>query len=391
MVSVFKGLRKAALRLLVLFSALWVAACDTGPLGNSGQQVDPNAPVRVALLVPGDSGQPGDDILSRSLENAARLAISDLQGVRIDLRVYQTGNSSNQVAGKAIEAVNDGAKIILGPVYADTANAAGVAVASRNVNVLAFSNNADIAGGNVFILGNTFNNRADRLANYAARQGKGQIFVVSEQNTSGELGRTAIEQAIARSSASLAGSQSYAFSQEGVVAAIPGIVSAAKNSGAQSIFLTASSDGALPLLAQMFPEQGLGPDSVQYMGLTRWDIPAATLALSGVQGGWFTLPDPTLNTQFRNRYQAAYGGDPHPIAGLAYDGIAAIGALLKSGRADALTSTALTQPSGFVGVGGVFRFRPDGTNQRGLAVAEIRNNEVIVIDPAPRNFGGSGF
>lgn len=391
MVSVFEGLRKPLAKIVLLFSALWLAACDPGPLANNGQSIDPDAPVTVALLVPGNSGRQGDDILARSLENAARLAIADLQGVKIDLRVYQTGASPNQVAGKAIEAVNDGAKIILGPVYADAANAAAVAVASRNVNVLTFSNNTDIAGGNIFVLGNTFQNTANRLVRYADSQGKGDIFVVSEQTTSGEIGRRSIEAAISGSSARLAGSQSYAFSQEGVVAAVPNIVSSVKSSGADAIFMTASSDGALPLFAQMLPENGLGPETTQYIGLTRWDIPAATLALPGVQGGWFALPDPALNTQFRSRYEAKYQGEPHPIAGLAYDGIAAIGALVKSGRPNALTAASLTQNSGFVGVGGVFRFRADGTNQRGLAVAQIRDNKVVVIDPAPRSFGVSGF
>jgi ABC-type branched-subunit amino acid transport system substrate-binding protein len=110
-----------------------------------------------------------------------------------------------------------------------------------------------------------------------------------------------------------------------------------------------------------------------------------------VQGGWFAMPDPVMNQQFQSRYQAAYGEMPHPIAGLAYDGIAAIGALVKSGNPNALTRAGLTQGSGFVGVNGIFRLRPDGSNERGLAVAEVRNGQAVVIDPAPRSFGGAGF
>jgi ABC-type branched-subunit amino acid transport system substrate-binding protein len=93
----------------------------------------------------------------------------------------------------AVRAVNDGAQIILGPVFAQEANAAGVAVAPRGVNVLSFSNNTDIAGGNVFVLGPTFQNTANRLAAYAVRQGKRRIMVVHDQNTAGEVGRAAIE------------------------------------------------------------------------------------------------------------------------------------------------------------------------------------------------------
>lgn len=98
-----------------------------------------------------------------------------------------------------------------------------------------------------------------------------------------------------------------------------------------------------------------------------------------------------MTQRFAGRYQAAFGAAPHPIAGLAYDGIAAIGALVRAGRGDALTREALTQPSGFVGVGGIFRLLPDGANERGLAVAQVRNAQVVVIDPAPRSFVGAGF
>jgi len=387
-----KPLTRPLTRIAALVSAFWVAACDPMATGSTGPSINTRAPVPVALLVPGGSGDSGDALISRSLRQAAELAVSDLQGAQIDLRVYDTGTSAAGAGAAASRAVDEGAKIILGPVYAEAANAAGVAVAGRGVNVLSFSNNPDIAGGNVFVLGPTFPNTAQRLVSYAASQGRGRIMVVHDRNPGGEAGKRAIETAIARSGgASLAGTGSYDFSQEGVVAAVPNIVATARGSGAQSMFFTADTAGALPLLAQLLPEAGLDRETVRFIGLTRWDIPQATLALPGIQGGWFALPDPALNQQFQGRYQAAFGEAPHPIAGLAYDGIAAIGALVKAGKADALTTAALTQGSGFVGVSGIFRLRSDGTNERGLAVAQVRNNQVYVIDPAPRSFGGAGF
>ncbi len=391
MVSGFGGIRKALRWIAGAGAAIVLAACEPVSVAGGGPTIDATAPVPVALIVPGRSPQAGDAALARSLENAARLAIADLQGVEIDLRVYNTGAQSAEAASAAVQAVNDGAQIILGPVFADASNAAGVAVAGRGVNVLSFSNNPDIAGGNVFVLGNTFRNTADRLVRHAAQQGRGNIYVVHERTPAGEIGRRAIEAAVASSRASLAGIQGYTFSQQGVTAAIPGIASAVQGSGANAVFLTADSAGSLPLFAQLLPEAGVSQQTTKYIGLTRWDIPPATLQLPGLQGGWFALPDPALSQQFAARYAAAYGQPPgNPIAGLAYDGIAAIGALVRSGRRDALGASALTQGSGFVGVNGIFRFRPDGTAERALAIAEIRNNQVVVIDPAPRSFAGAG-
>ncbi|MFA5538503.1 MAG: penicillin-binding protein activator [Gemmobacter sp.] len=383
--------RKSLGKIVLIFSALWLAACEPVATGLGGPSIDTGAPVPVALLVPGGSGQESDALIARSLENAARLAISDLDGVRIDLRVYNTAGQPGQAASLARQAAADGARIILGPVFAQEANAAGNAVAGQGLNVLSFSNNTDIAGGNVFVLGPTFQNTADRLAGYAQRQGMGRVLIVHDRNAAGEVGRAAIARAVADAGGSVAGTSSYEFSQNGVVQAVPGIVSSARSAGADAVFFTADTAGALPLLSQLLRENGLTPAVTRFIGLTRWDIPQATLALPGVQGGWFALPDPVLNERFQGRYMAAFGEMPHPIAGLAYDGIAAIGALVRQGNADALTGRALTQGAGFVGTGGIFRLNRDGTNQRGLAVAEIRDNQVVVIDPAPRSFGGAGF
>ncbi|GHG88534.1 penicillin-binding protein activator [Pseudodonghicola xiamenensis] len=383
--------RIVATRFLALAALVLVAACDTSMIDSLGPTINTSKPVPVALLVPKGSGQSGDAILAQSLENAARLAIADLQNVQIDLRVYDTKGNAATAASVATQAVNDGAQIILGPVYAEAANAAGLAVASRQINVLSFSNNASIAGGNVFVLGPTFLNTAKRLSTYAARHGKSNVVIVHSTDVAGQLGRDAIQQALAQAGLRDAGSVSHQLSQQGVIASIPTIRETVTTSGADAIFLTATTAGALPLFSQLLPEAGVSPATVQYIGLTRWDIPAQTLELPGVQGGWFAMPDPVLSDQFRSRYAMTYGGLPHPIGGLAYDGIAAIGALVGAGKSNALTGAALTQNAGFKGVGGIFRLRPDGTNERGLAVATIQNKQVVVIDPAPASFSGAGF
>jgi hypothetical protein len=390
MLSVLMRARKSLGQIVIAGAALVLAACvpAAGPTAGGGNA---SGKIQVALLVPAGSGQASDELLARSLQNAARMAISDLGGsAQVDLRVYNTAGQPAQAAAMATQAVADGAQVILGPVFAQEANAAGVAVAGSGVNVLAFSNNPDIAGNNVFVLGPTFSNTASRLASYAVRQGKSQIMIVHDRNSAGELGRAAIAQAVAQAGGSVVATGNYEFSQNGVVAAAPGIAAAAKSAGAQALFLTADTAGALPLVSQLLADNGLSSASAQFIGLTRWDIPAATLGLPGVQGGWFALPDPALYAQYQARYQSTFSEPPHPISGLAYDGIAAIGALMKKAGPGPLSKQALTQGAGFVGVNGIFRLRSDGTNERGLAIAQIQSGRAVVVDPAPRSFGGFG-
>ncbi|WP_368185107.1 penicillin-binding protein activator [Aestuariibius sp. HNIBRBA575] len=386
--------RKTAIRIFSLLSVVWLAACDAvvvAPGGNAGNQIDPDAPVMVALLVPGASSNPVDNLMAVNLENAARMAIADLQDVDIDLRVYNTSGDATIASNQAISAVNDGAAIILGPLYADSANAVGVAVAGTGTNVIAFSNNPSIAGGNVFILGNTFANTANRLVSYGRTQGLDNWLVVHGNDTQGAFGKAAIEQAVRNNGGTLSGIQAYDMTQQSILESAPAIASAARQSGADAVFLTGGIGADLSIVATALPEAGLSPATTRYVGLTLWDALPQAAALPGLQGGYFAKPDVALAQAFENRYAGTYGDPPHPLASLAYDGIAAIGALASTGRRNALTTSSITQGAGFQGTSGIFRFLPDGTNQRGLAVAQIQNNQVVIVDPAPRSFGGTGF
>lgn len=387
-----KAWTAAANFLRVGVAAAGLSACvAAGPLGGGGPGVDPGAPVPVALLVPGGSGQAGDEIIARSLENAARLAIADLSGVQIDLRVYNTGSNPAQAQAMAIRAADEGARIVLGPLRAPEANAAGVALAGRGINVLSFSNNPDIAGGNVFILGPTFRNTASRLASYAVRNGSPRIMVVFDQTAGGEAGRSAIQSAVGAAGGAVVASAGYAFGQNEIRAVAPQIAAQARDSGATALFFTAETGGALGLVTQSLIDNGVSRETQRFIGLTRWDIPSEALNLPSLQGGWFALPDPAVSQQYQARYRSAFGEDPHPVSGLAYDGIAAVGALVRQGGRDPLSTGALTQSAGFVGVNGIFRLRADGSNDRGLAVAQVQNGRAVIVDPAPRAFGGAGF
>lgn len=393
MFAVFPSARKVAHLIALPVLALVLAACDTLPGAGfgGGPSINTGDAVPVALLVPSGSGQTTDEILAQSLENSARLAMRDLNGASVDLRVYQTAGDASTAAARAQQAVDEGAKIILGPVYAASANAVGNAVADDGITVLSFSNNAAIAGGNVFVLGQTFQNTADRMVRYARGQGKSRFVIVHAQDSAGNQGSAAINNAVTAQGGSVVGTVSYALSQQDVIASIPQIKSAVEGNAADALFMTTDTASALPLLSQLLPEAGITSETSQFMGLTRWDIPPQTLSLPGVQGGWFAGPDPAASATFSAQYQNAYGSLPHPIGGLAFDGIAAIGALVSQGNPDALTGAALTQGAGFRGASGIFRLRPDGTNERGLAVATINESQVTILSPAPQSFGGAGF
>ena len=267
----------------------------------------------------------------------------------------------------------------------------GIAVANRNVNVLAFSNNTSIAGGNVFVLGATFQNTANRLVQYSGRQGISRYAVLHGDDVAGEAGRDAITTAVRNNGGQVSSIESYPLSQQGIFNSARRISASTKSGGADAVFLTAGVNADLPILATALRDTGIDPAETQFIGLTRWSAAPQALALPGLQGGLFALPDQNMQNLFESRYTAAYGDAPHPLSGLAYDGIAAIGALVAAGDANTLTKPALTSPQGFQGTAGIFRLLPNGQNQRGLAVATVRDGSVVVLEAAPRSFGGAGL
>jgi len=359
MFNLFGIARKGGRVLAALGLTAAIAACDATLPTVGGPELPTGGNATVALLVPYGSANQGDEGLARSLENAARLAAADLGG-GIEIRVYATAGRASTAAAVADQAIAEGADVIIGPLRSDAANAAAVAASDDGINVLAFSNNSSIAGGNLFVLGNTFDNIAARLMRYSAAQGRNRVVVVHGNTPVGEIARAAVARAASGSSAQIVGTTAFEFSQEGITAAAPQIAATVRSTGANAVMLT---DG--------------------------WDIPPQTLTLSGLQGGWFALPDPALSSRFRARYQSAYANPPHPLAGLAYDGVAAVGALAAKDLAP--TRSNLTQSSGFAGVNGVFRLKANGTNERALAVAQVTNSQVRIVDQAPKSFSRGGF
>lgn len=372
-------------RSLVAVATLGIlSACDdfaTLPSGPSGPAMKE---VNVALLTPQSDAEASG--VANSLQKAAIMAAEDVQGLTIKITPYDTGAKPEQAAAQARAAVSEGADIILGPLFAESANAAALAISGSNVNVLSFSNNQTIAGNNLFILGSTFTDKAIRLMEHARANGIRRPVLVYPETLEGEFGRAAVQNAAMVTNTPLSGSVNFEFTQGGIVEAIPRIKTMINQTGADGIILTARSTGALPLLSQMLYDQGISPQNIKFLGLSRWDIPAQTLTSSALQGGWFVMPDQSRAQTFQARYTARYGEAPHPIAGLAYDGIAAIAALANQGGQAPLSKARLAQPSGFIGVEGIFRFTPQGTNERGYSIGQVDNGRVVIVSPAPTQF-----
>lgn len=380
---------------LLGLSALALSACTQTagmiPGAAGTRSVDANKKVTVALMAPLDSGQAELDFLASSLVNAARLARNDLSGIDMDLRIYPTGGDAVRAQTAARQALAEGAQILVGPLFTTATASVAPVAAERGVSVLSFSNNAAIAGGNVFVLGTTFDTIANRVVSYSVGQGRGNVGVVHSNDPGGLAGLDAAQKAIRRFGGNFVGAAGYDLQPPVAISnAAGGIARQMRAQGANAVVFTDDPASGLPFLLPVLAANDLSSNDAGFLGLTRWNILPEVAALPSLQGGVFAAPDPSLQSAFEQRYSSTYGRAPHALAGLAYDGVAAVGAMISAAQTAngrALTRAQITDGNGFAGVTGIFRFGDDGVGERGLALFRLSGGRAVVVDPAPRSFG----
>ena len=140
------------------------------------------------------------------------------------------------------------------------------------------------------------------------------------------------------------------------------------------------------LVHGVFAANGVDIKRVQLLGTGLWGDDTRISSEKLVDGGWYPSPEQTGFRNFSGRYRARYGQDPVRTATLAYDAVALVAALVKTQGMQRFIEQVLTNPSGFAGIDGVFRFRPEGTNERGLAVLRVTPSGGQVVSPAPKSF-----
>ena len=137
---------------------------------------------------------------------------------------------------------------------------------------------------------------------------------------------------------------------------------------ADAIFIPDATDSAV---VQGLTANGVNPRRVQFLGTGLWTDDPQIASNPMLQGAWFAAPEPAGYRNFVNALSQPLRTRPLRTATLAYDAVSLVAALVKTQGAQRFTEQVLTNPSGFSGIDGIFRFRADGTNERGLAVLRV--------------------
>ena len=337
--------------------------------------------VRVGLLLP-FSLRPQD---AAALYNAAELALFDHgdQNTLLIPRDAGADEASAQAAASAL--LHDGADIIIGPVLREGVLGAGAAARERAVPVIGFSSDRAVAGNGVYLLSFQLEDEIARLVSYAVSRDIRSIAVLAPANDYGRRVQQALQAEAQRNGVTLVQGALYNRTDADAAAAATALATSLQTTPAQAV-LIAESGTPLRAIASTLVRNGVDPHQVRFMGTSAWIGDAQrepTLA-----GGWYVSPDPSARTDFEARYASVFNTQPTRLASLGYDAVALATLLSRNGGANGFTASALQTREGFAGSDGLFRFRSDGAIERGLAIMEVRANEVGVLEAAPRRFGG---
>jgi branched-chain amino acid transport system substrate-binding protein len=337
--------------------------------------------VKVALILP-LSAQGNAAATALSMRNAAEMALAEFNNPDIQLLVKDDGGTAGGAQQAASQAVAEGAEIILGPLFAQSVSAAGQVARQRGIPVIAFSTDAGVAGPGVHLLSFLPESEVDRVVGYAAQQGKRSYAALIPDNAYGTVVQASFQQAVARVGGRVVVMERYPLDRGAIQGAVQRVAQAARQ--VDAIFIPDGAD-SIATITQALTAAGV--PKKQLVGTGLWDDPRLS-AEPGAQGGWFAAPDPAGFRAFSGRYRTRYGQDPVRPATLAYDAVSLVAALVKTQGPARFAEETLTNASGFAGIDGVFRFRPDGTNQRALAVMRVTSSGAQVVSPAPKSLGG---
>tara|TARA_R110000868_G_scaffold46352_1_gene153142 strand:- start:14309 stop:15604 length:1296 start_codon:yes stop_codon:yes gene_type:complete len=357
---------------------------------------------RVAILLPFSSDNAGARAESLRLLRAAELALFERAGSNLLLIPKDTQGTAEGARAAAMAAFEDGADLIIGPLFGQSVTVVGQVARRANIPVIAFSTDTDTAGNGVYLLSFPPEIEVARVVEYASRQGVERYAYLGPQSRYG----MAVHEAL-RNNAELTGAHlaSEAFYTGDVEA-----MSSAASRLARGVFEPITPDEALILRrsawvpdpdarfqAVMLPEgstrlrtlgpllisQAVDPLIVRFLGTGLWNDPDL-LREPALHGGWFAGPDRTSHARFEESYQAAYGSPASNIASLGYDALA-LAAHLDGGELG-FSRAAIEEAEGFLGVDGLFRFTSSGMIERGLAIYEVQPGGFREIEPAPLTF-----
>jgi ABC-type branched-subunit amino acid transport system substrate-binding protein len=335
-------------------------------------------PVKVGLLLPLSGTNAG---LGQALLQAAEMALFEKMPKDFELVVRDTEGLGGAAAA-AQQLVGEHVELILGPLFGAQVPTAAAAARGAAIPIISFSTDLSVAGPEVYVMGVLPQLQVEREVNYAVSRNYRRFAGLLPDSPFGRTIAGALQASVAEAGATLGQVEFYDPSSPDLHLSIERLAAAKGNFDA---LLIPEAGERLKLFAQLMQYYAFDQTRMRVLGSALWNDPSLAQQPALV-GAWFATPPNAAWDAFQQRYRANYGVPAPRLASIAYDATALAIALAAAGDGPNFHVDVLTQPGGFSGIDGIFRFRPDGGVERGLSIMELQNGRIEIIDPAPASF-----
>ncbi|HSP96100.1 MAG TPA: penicillin-binding protein activator [Candidatus Dormibacteraeota bacterium] len=347
----------------------------------AGSPVTPSGKMRIALLLPLSGGAAP---IGQSLQQAAEMALFDTGAKELALAAYSSGESAETAVEAYRKARLEGSALVLGPLFGTSATALAPLVAQGGANVVSFSNDEQAAQRGVWIMGIAAPPQVRRVVDHAVDTGIKRFAAFAPQTPYGQQMVRTLESQVTVRGGTVAAIELYDPSSPDLATAARRLAGAIKGDGKLAVLVPVAPPRLSAALAAL-AAAGIDNKSAQFIGTGVWDVPGIG-SETMLRGAWYAAPDPARRADFERRFLATYGRPPHRLATLAYDGVALAGNLARLKPGGDFSAEAITNPNGWSGVDGIFRFLPDGRSERALAIIEVQGDRGVVVSPAATTF-----
>ena len=345
---------------------------------------------RAAVLLPLSGSY---KLVGEELRKAVDMAVISLNRPQFEVIYIDTAEKPEEAAYAAVAADAD---IIIGPVFSSHTAAVAPIAKEHQIPVLSFSNNSAVTNQNVWIMGQQPEHEMEAVLSYAMASlaaidqipaEQARIAIVTNDTAYGRIlrdvsinhlktaGVTQISQLLLNRSVlknearlQLSIKQFARWSEEDPTPEFDMVI--------------ICGDGDFTLaVAPVLVWHDLDPAKVRFVGSSQWNR-IDMITEPSLQGGLYATIPTEKRQRFEKVWKTYFADAPGDLAPLGFDAVA-VASLMT---ADVSVNEVLLRDKGFAGFSGVFRFYPDGNNQRHLEVRQINAYKSAIVSPADTTF-----
>lgn len=328
--------------------------------------------------------------IAYSMVQSANMAYKELKEKDITLHIYETNGSKKDVVDAFEYAIERDVDIILGPLTAQSVKEIKPLIEKEKIPTVAFSSDLTIAGGDyLYLLSYPMEQNIHAILDYSLNKGYDKFAFYGSPTSYAKR--------------SLAYMRDYLREREKDV---------------QTVILTHNKQDDHYLKLKQFIKELSPNDQENFVrhailfadpsqllfksipNLDRLNFPFDKhlimgtglwhehniLRISELDNAVFAALDHNLLNVFEKKFIKQYGSIPSHVTTLAYDALSLVVTLIRHYPDNPFAKRHFLNSSGFLGIGGIFRFKDDGTTERGLSIIKIKDKNFNIVKQSPEKF-----